>query len=88
MTGLICVGVGALGLAILYAILYNSLIGKKNQDEYAFSGIDVQLKKRHDLIPNLVATVKQYMEHERGLLERITELRSRALSPNLPENER
>lgn len=88
ITGLICVGAGALGLAILYAILYNSLIGKKNQVEYAFSGIDVQLKKRHDLIPNLVATVKQYMEHERGLLERVTELRSRALSPNLPENER
>ncbi len=87
-TGLVCVGVGALGLAILYALLYNSLIGKKNQVEYAYSGVDVQLKKRHDLIPNLVATVKQYMQHERALLERITELRSRALSPNLPENER
>lgn len=87
-TGLVCIGVGALGLAILYAILYNSLIGKKNQVEYAYSGVDVQLKKRHDLIPNLVATVKQYMQHERALLERITELRSRALSPNLPEDER
>ncbi|MFN7016833.1 MAG: LemA family protein [Fimbriimonadales bacterium] len=88
ITGLICFGAVALGAAILYAILYNSLIGKKNQVEYAFSGVDVQLKKRHDLIPNLVATVKQYMEHERGLLERVTELRSRAMNPNLPEGER
>ncbi len=88
LTGLICFGVLMLGAAILYAVLYNSLIGKKNQVEYAYSGVDVQLKKRHDLIPNLVASVKQYMEHERGLLERITELRSRAMNPNLPEGER
>ncbi|MDW8106419.1 MAG: LemA family protein [Armatimonadota bacterium] len=88
ITGLICIGAGALGLAILYALLYNSLVGKKNQVEYAYSGIDVQLKKRHDLIPNLVATVKQYMQHERELLERITELRSRAINPNLSDAER
>ncbi|MDM7461401.1 MAG: LemA family protein [bacterium] len=88
LTGLICFGVLMLGAAILYAVLYNSLIAKKNQVEYAYSGVDVQLKKRHDLIPNLVASVKQYMEHERGLLERITELRSRAMNPDLPEGER
>lgn len=80
------------GLVILLFIiaigLYNSLIGKKNQVENAMGGIDVQLKKRHDLIPNLVATVKQYAEHERSLLDRITELRTRALSGNLPEGER
>ena len=85
---LVCLGGGALLLLVLFMVLYNSLIAKKNQVDYAFSGIDVQLKKRHDLIPNLVATVRQYMEHERGLLERITELRARALSPNLPEGER
>ncbi len=83
-----CFGGGLLLLVVVYAILYNSLIGKKNQVEYAYSGVDVQLKKRHDLIPNLVATVKQYMEHERALLERITELRARATSPNLSEGER
>ncbi len=86
--GLICIGALVLVPLILYIVMYNSLIGKKNQVEYAYSGIDVQLKKRHDLIPNLVATVRQYMEHERGLLERITELRTRAISPNLPEGER
>lgn len=83
-----CVGGGLLLIVIAYAVMYNSLIGKKNQVDYAYSGIDVQLKKRHDLIPNLVATVKQYMEHERGLLERITELRARATASNLPESER
>jgi LemA protein len=80
------------GLVLLLLIigigLYNSLIGKKNQVENAMGGIDVQLKKRHDLIPNLVATVQQYMEHERSLLERITELRTRALAGNVPEGER
>lgn len=80
------------GLVILLFIiaigLYNSLIGKKNQVENAMGGIDVQLKKRHDLIPNLVATVQQYMEHERSLLEKITELRTRALSGSVPEGER
>lgn len=92
MTGLFgilaCLGGGLLLMVILYAALYNSLIGKKNQVEYALSGVDVQLKKRHDLIPNLVATVKQYMEHERALLERITELRAQALRPDLPEGDR
>lgn len=92
MTGLFgilaCLGGGLLLMVILYVALYNSLIGKKNQVEYALSGVDVQLKKRHDLIPNLVATVKQYMAHERALLERITELRAQALRPDLPEGDR
>jgi LemA protein len=85
---LVCLGGGALLLLVIFMAMYNSLIAKKNQVDYAYSGIDVQLKKRHDLIPNLVATVRQYMEHERQLLERITELRARAVSPNLPESER
>lgn len=85
---LICLGGGALLLLVMFMAMYNSLIAKKNQVDYAYSGIDVQLKKRHDLIPNLVATVRQYMEHERELLERITELRARAVSPEVPEGER
>ncbi|NNE55679.1 MAG: LemA family protein [Flavobacteriales bacterium] len=81
-----------LGLVVFFAIwvvsMYNGLIGKKNQVEYAFAGIDVQLKKRRDLIPNLVAAVKEYMKHERELLENITALRSQVMSPNISDKER
>lgn len=56
----------------------NSLIGCRNRMRNAASGIDVQLKKRHDLIPNLVQTVCGYMQHEREVLERVTQLRSEA----------
>lgn len=66
---------------LLLAIgIYNSLIGKKNRADQAESGIDVMLKKRYDLIPNLVDTVKGYAEHERTLLEDITALRAEAMS--------
>jgi LemA protein len=68
--------------------LYNSLIGKKNQVANAFSSIDVMLKKRFDLLPNLVETVKQYMQHESATLSRIVELRSQATAGNLTTNER
>ena len=64
---------------VISIFIYNSLIGKKNQVINAESGIDVQLKKRYDLIPNLVATAKQYMKHEADVLTRVTELRSKAL---------
>ena len=56
---------------------YNSLIARKNQIDYAQGSIDALLKKRYDLIPNLVATVKGYATHERELLENVTALRSR-----------
>ncbi len=59
--------------------IYNGLIRLKNQVENGWSQIDVQLKRRHDLIPNLVETAKGYMKHERGTLEGITEARSRAM---------
>ena len=68
---------------IFYIILFNSLIGKKNEVENSFAGIDVQLKMRYDLIPNLVSSVKTYMEHEKGLLEKITELRTQVMKPNI-----
>lgn len=72
----------AVVVIILFVILgmYNSLIGKKNDVENAFASIDTILKKRYDLIPNLVAAVKQYMQHERGLLENVTALRAKAIS--------
>src|SRR5690348_11179955 len=62
---------------------YNSLIAKRNRNDQAFSQIDVYLTKRHDLIPNLVATVGQYAKHERETLDKIAELRGRAASGSL-----
>jgi LemA protein len=65
-------------------ITYNSLISNRNLADSAFSTIDIMLKKRSDLIPNLVEAVKGYMTHEATLLERIAQLRSVALqSPSL-----
>ncbi|MEM5854625.1 MAG: LemA family protein, partial [Candidatus Aenigmatarchaeota archaeon] len=67
-------------LFLLYLIsTYNRLIGLKNRVSEARAGMDVYLKQRADLVPNLVASVRRYMEHERELLERITFLRSRLL---------
>lgn len=82
--------IGALALIFILSIVgtYNSLINKKNQVENAFGGIDTQLKKRYDLIPNLVATVKEYAKHEKSVLENITELRSKAVSGNLSTDEK
>jgi LemA protein len=59
---------------------YNSLVRLKNQIKNAWSQIDVQLKRRHDLIPNLIETVKGYMTHERQTLENIANARSKAMS--------
>lgn len=67
-------------LALVGFSLYNGLIGKRNQVDSVFSTVDVMLKKRYDLIPNLVATVQGYMQHERETLERIAQLRSQALN--------
>lgn len=69
-----------LGIIIVLAIFvigtYNTLVTKRNQTENAFAGIDVQLKKRYDLIPNLVESVKGYMKHEEGVLTRLAQLRT------------
>ncbi|MFC4871910.1 LemA family protein [Negadavirga shengliensis] len=67
-------------LVIFVISLYNRLIAFKNNRENAFADIDVQLKQRHDLIPQLVSSVKGYMEHEAGVLTRVTEARARAMS--------
>jgi LemA protein len=82
--------IGFIVLAVLAAIafgMYNSLVGKKNAVENAFSSIDVMCKKRYDLIPNLVATVKQYAAHESGTLEKVTALRNKAAAGNLSPDE-
>lgn len=79
MTAFIIVGVIVV-LVILFVIgIYNALVRLRNQVDNAWSQIDVQLKRRHDLIPNLVETAKGYMEHERGTFEAITEARSKAM---------
>ncbi|MFT4739058.1 MAG: LemA protein [Cyclobacteriaceae bacterium] len=79
MTGLIIAGSIAF-ITILWAVTtINSLIGKRNQVENAFASIDVMLKKRHDLIPNLVSSVKSFAKHEKELLSNITALRSQAM---------
>jgi len=70
-------------LLILFVIgVYNALVRLRNQVDNAWSQIDVQLKRRHDLIPNLVETAKGYMKHERGTFEAITKARSQAMGAN------
>jgi LemA protein len=77
-----------LGVILLAFILtYNKLVSKKNYVENVFASLDALLKKRYDLIPNLVSTVQQYMKHERELLTEITETRTKALSGNIASNE-
>jgi len=67
-------------LVILYVIgTYNIFVGLRNQVDNAWSQIDVQLKRRHDLIPNLVETAKGYMQHERGTFEAVTNARAQAM---------
>lgn len=69
-----------LALLIIFVIgIYNALIRLRNQVDNAWSQIDVQLKRRHDLIPNLVETTKGYMQHERQTFEAITQARSQAM---------
>ena len=73
--------IGILIFIVLYLIsAYNSLIGLRNLVKNSWSQIDVQLKRRHDLIPNLMETAKGYMGHERGTLEAVTRARSEATS--------
>lgn len=63
-------------LFLLVVSVYNGLVTKRNQVDNAFAGIDVQLKKRYDLIPNLVEAVKGYMKHEESVLTKLVELRN------------
>jgi LemA protein len=71
------VSLGVLALLVLFVIgVYNGLVRLRNMFRNAFSQIDVQLKRRHDLIPNLVETAKAYMSHERGTLEAVIAARN------------
>jgi LemA protein len=75
-------------LILVYIIIYNGLVSRKNQVENAFASIDVYLKKRSDLIPSLVETVKGYMNHERDTLEGIAKLRSQTQSAQLGSDDK
>ena len=85
---LIIVGIILLFMVIIPIILYNTLIAKKNQVENVFGSLDAMLKKRYDLIPNLVSSVERYMKHEGKILKEITEMRTRGLSGGLSSDER
>ena len=75
-------------IAVILIGMYNSLVRKKNQVRNVFATVDAILKKRYDLIPNLVATVQKYMQHEQKVLTEVTRLRARALSGDISDDEK
>lgn len=76
---------GIVALAIIFVIgVFNGLVGLRNQVKEAWSGIDVQLKRRYNLIPNLVETVKGYAAQEKSVFENVTKARSQAMSATTP----
>ena len=68
-----------------YILFRNSIISSRNRCEEAWSGIDVQLKRRHDLVPNLVESVKGYASHEKSTFEKVTQARAAAMQASGPE---
>jgi LemA protein len=72
-------------IGLIYVLTRNSLVSLRNQVDEAWSGIDVQLKRRHDLVPNLVETVKGYASHERETFEKVTQARAAAMQAQGPE---
>lgn len=78
-----------IGFVLIFPILvYNNLIGSRNAVENAFGSIDAMLKKRYDLIPNLIETAKAYMKYEKETLTSITEMRTKAVSGNMSNDEK
>ena len=74
-------------LGLMFLGIYNRLVAKRQRANQAFADIDVQLKQRHDLIPNLVETVKGYAAHERGTLEAVTDARNAAVGAQAPSTQ-
>jgi LemA protein len=81
---LIALAVVVVGLILMIIVTYNALVRLKVQCDNAWSDIDVQLKRRYDLIPNIVETVKGYAAHERGTLEGVIAARNRAMTAQGP----
>src|SRR3989339_1071993 len=78
---------GVIVIVLFWLIaIYNGLIKLKTRTDEAWSDIDVQLKRRYDLIPNLVETVKGYASHETGLFEKVTQARASAMQAQSPED--
>ncbi|MBN2122314.1 LemA family protein [Candidatus Micrarchaeota archaeon] len=88
--GTICLGAALLGGAAVVAgalfMIYNRLVTLKNRVDNAWAQIDVQLKKRNDLVPNLIETVKGYAKHEKGIFENVSKARSAMLGANSVED--
>src|SRR5438270_8663303 len=84
MMPLIVIGILVVGAIFILAGMYNSLIQLRVRADSSWSDIDVQLKRRHDLIPNLVETVKDYDAHEKGTFENIAKFRSQAMQATTP----
>jgi LemA protein len=84
MVAVIVIVVVVLLLLLTFWLGYNGLVKRRNQVDNAWSQIDVQLKRRHDLIPNLVETVKGYAAHERGTFEAVTAARANAINAQSP----
>jgi LemA protein len=84
MVAVIVIVVVVLLLLLFFWLGYNGLVRRRNQVDNAWSQIDVQLKRRHDLIPNLVETVKGYAAHERGTFEAVTAARANAINAQSP----
>jgi LemA protein len=89
-SGLI-VAIVIIAIVVLFAFIlvgmYNGLVQKRNRAENAWAQVDVQLKRRHDLIPNLVETVKGYAAHERGTFDEVTQARTAAQQAQGPEQQ-
>lgn len=80
-------GAAVLLLALVTVYYYNRIVTLENRIDNAWAQIDVQLKKRADLVPNLVETVKGYMEHEQQVMDRVSESRERMMQANTPQEE-
>jgi LemA protein len=83
VVALIVIGVLLL-IGLIYVLIRNGIIGSRNRVDEAWSGIDVQLKRRHDLVPNLVETVKGYATHEQATFEKVTQARAAAMQADGP----
>lgn len=86
MTALIIVGAVVVLLVIIFAAMYNGLLKLNIRADEAWSDITVQLKRRADLIPNLVNTVKGYATHEKGVFEKVTEARAAVMGADGPKD--
>src|SRR2546426_8742581 len=73
------------GLVVAIVVTYNKLVGLRQRSEEAWSDIDVQLKRRTDLVPNLIETVKGYAAHERSTLDQVVPARGAAMAAQTPE---